>query len=91
MEEIYAVALAKGVSLAEDAVSRTMAFVDGLPAGSVPSMQRDILNGKPSELEHQNGAVVRMGQESGVPTPINAFIYNSLLPQERRARSLQNA
>lgn len=91
MEEIYAIALAKGVSLAEDAVSRTMAFVDGLPAGSVPSMQRDILNGKPSELEHQNGAVVRMGQESGVPTPINAFIYNSLLPQERRARSLQNA
>jgi len=91
MEEIYAVALAKGVSLAEDAVSRTMAFVAGLPASSVPSMQRDILNGKPSELEYQNGAVVRMGQESGVPTPVNAFIYSSLLPQERRARGLQNA
>jgi 2-dehydropantoate 2-reductase len=88
MEEIYTVALAKGVNLSEDAVPRTMAFVDGMPAGSVPSMQRDILEGKPSELEYQNGAVVRMGQESGVPTPVNAFIYHGLLPQERRARGL---
>ena len=91
MEEIYAVALAKGVKLAGDAIPRTMAFVDGLPVGSVPSMQRDILDGRPSELEYQNGAVVRMGQESGVPTPVNAFIYHSLLPQERRARGMQNA
>jgi len=86
IEEIYAVALVKGVKLSDDVVARTMAFVDGLPAGSLPSMQRDILDGKPSELEYQNGAVVRMGQESGVPTPVNAFIYHSLLPQERRAR-----
>ena len=91
MEEIHAVALAKGVELADEVVARTMAFVDGLPAGSVPSMQRDILDGKPSELEYQNGAVVRMGQESGVPTPVNAFIYHSLLPQERRARGMQAA
>jgi 2-dehydropantoate 2-reductase len=91
MEEIQAVARAKGIRLGEDVVSRTMAFVDGLPAGSLPSMMRDILDGKPSELEYQNGAVVRMGQESGTPTPVNTFIYSSLLPQERRARGAQNA
>jgi 2-dehydropantoate 2-reductase len=91
MEEIYAVALARGIKLSEDAVSRTMAFVDGLPAGSLPSMTRDILGGKPSELEYQNGAVVRMSQESGVPAPVNTFIYHSLLPQERVARGTQNA
>jgi 2-dehydropantoate 2-reductase len=91
MEEIYAVAQAKGVMLAGDVVSRTMAFVDGLPAGSLPSMTRDILDGKPSELEYQNGAVVRMGQESGVPVQVNTFIYHSLLPQERGARGVQNA
>jgi 2-dehydropantoate 2-reductase len=89
MEEIHAVALARGVRLAEGAVARTMAFVDGLPPGSLPSMQRDILEGKPSELEYQNGAVVRMGEESGVPTPVNAYIYYSLMPQERRARGMQ--
>ncbi|HUV59590.1 MAG TPA: ketopantoate reductase C-terminal domain-containing protein, partial [Desulfatiglandales bacterium] len=50
------------------------------------SMQRDIMDGKPSELKSQNGAVVRLGQEVGVETPINNFIYNSLLPMEMRAR-----
>ena len=49
-------------------------------------MQRDIMEGRPSELEVQNGAVVRFGQEEGVPTPVNAFIYYTLLPQEMKAR-----
>jgi 2-dehydropantoate 2-reductase len=49
-------------------------------------MQRDIMEGRPSELEAQNGAVVRLGQEAGVPTPVHAFIYHSLLPSELRAR-----
>jgi 2-dehydropantoate 2-reductase len=50
------------------------------------SMQRDLMEGRPSELGSQNGAVVRMGLESGVPTPLHSFIYHSLLPQELRAR-----
>ena len=50
-------------------------------------MQRDLMDGRPSELEVQNGGVVRLGLEVGVPTPVNSFIYNSLLPQEMKARS----
>jgi 2-dehydropantoate 2-reductase len=50
-------------------------------------MQRDIKEGRPSELGAQNGAVVRMGLEAGVPTPVHAFIYASLLPQELKARN----
>ena len=49
-------------------------------------MQRDIMDGKPSELETQNGAVVRLGKEVKVETPVNTFIYNSLLPMESLAR-----
>jgi 2-dehydropantoate 2-reductase len=49
-------------------------------------MQRDIMDGRPSELEYQNGAIVRYGQETGVDTPVNRFMYHSLLPQERLAR-----
>ena len=49
-------------------------------------MQRDIMEGRPSELEVQNGAIVRLGLTAGVPTPVNDFIYHSLLPQEKRAR-----
>jgi 2-dehydropantoate 2-reductase len=57
-----------------------------LPEGSQPSMQRDLIAGRLSELSDQNGAVVRLGRERGVPTPINAFLYASLLPQEKRVR-----
>jgi 2-dehydropantoate 2-reductase len=51
------------------------------------SMTRDIIAGRPSELEAQNGAVVRMGKECNIPTPAHAFIYASLLPQELAARA----
>jgi 2-dehydropantoate 2-reductase len=49
-------------------------------------MQRDIMEGRPSELASQNGAVLRLGSEQGVPTPTHAFLYHSLLPQDLRAR-----
>jgi 2-dehydropantoate 2-reductase len=60
--------------------------VDSLPDDATASMQRDILAGRPSELEAQSGAVARLGARAGVPTPVHDFIYASLLPLERRAR-----
>ncbi|MFH1673760.1 MAG: 2-dehydropantoate 2-reductase [Pseudomonadota bacterium] len=84
--EIYDVARARGIELPEDVVVKTMKFLDALPAKGTASMQRDIMDGKPSELETQNGAVVRLGKEVGVETPVNNFIYNSLLPMEMHAR-----
>jgi 2-dehydropantoate 2-reductase len=85
MEEILAVARARGVALPADSVEKRMAFVDGLQPGVLASMQRDIMEGRPSELEAQSGAVVRMGRENGAPTPVHAFIYACLQPQELRA------
>ncbi|HZD57923.1 MAG TPA: 2-dehydropantoate 2-reductase [Anaerolineales bacterium] len=86
MEEVVAVGKAHKVNLPDDVVEKTMAFIDNLPEGATASMQRDIIEGRPSELESQNGAVLRLGSEQGVPTPIHAFLYHSLLPQELRAR-----
>jgi 2-dehydropantoate 2-reductase len=63
-----------------------MAFLDALPEEATASMQRDILGGRPSELDAQNGAVVRLGKEAAVATPVNGMIYSSLLPQEMQAR-----
>lgn len=69
-----------------EAIPQTMALVEGLPPGGTASMQRDIMAGRPSELESQSGAVVRLGREVGVETPLHAFIYHSLLPLELKAR-----
>ena len=91
MREIHSVADANGVELGEDAVSRTMAFMDGLPAEGTSSMQRDILEGRPSELEAHSGAVVRLGKAAEVPTPTHQFIYAALLPMEVAARGDQSS
>ena len=85
MHEIHTVARARNVALPEDTVERTMAFVDSLPADGTASMQRDIMNGHRSELDAQTGAVVRLGVDIGVSTPVNQFIYGALLPQELQA------
>lgn len=87
IEETVAVARAGGVELSPDAVDSTLAFVDRLPPHSTASMQRDISEGRPSELAAQSGTVVRLGAERGVPTPTHAALLAALLPAEQRARS----
>ena len=86
IDEVVALARRRKINLPEDIAQRTLAVIDGLAPTVTASMQRDIMEGRPSELGAQNGAVVRMGLESGVPTPVHAFIYASLLPQELKAR-----
>lgn len=86
LEETAAVARAHRVTLAEDAVAETLRFIDGLAPTATASMQRDIADGRPSELEAQNGAVARLGRAREVPTPAHDFLYAVLLPRERRAR-----
>jgi 2-dehydropantoate 2-reductase len=88
MREIEAVARARGVRLASDAVARTLAYVDALPAEAKTSMQRDILEGRPSELEDQIGVMVRLGPAAGVAVPVHECLYAGLLPQEMRARAV---
>lgn len=86
MGEVARLAAAAGIPLAADLVERTMGFVDSLPADATASMQRDIAAGRPSELEEINGAVVRLGHELGVPTPVHRVIHAALTPAEATAR-----
>jgi 2-dehydropantoate 2-reductase len=86
MEEVVAVGRARGVDLDENTAERIMsAVIDRAPVGTIPSMQKDIMEGRRSELDAQNGAVVRKGKEMRIPTPVNTFIYASLLPMELAA------
>ncbi len=56
------------------------------PPGGTNSTQRDLMAGRPSELDAHAGAVVRLGRARGVPTPLHTFLYHSLLPLELHAR-----
>lgn len=84
--EVAAVAAARGVELGSDALETTLARYDGLAPDATSSLQRDIMSGKPSELDAQLGAAVRMGRERDVPTPVMAMLYAVLLPQEQMAK-----
>jgi 2-dehydropantoate 2-reductase len=86
MEEVAAVAEARGITLSPGIIQKTMSFIDNMPPATMASMQRDIIEGRPSELEAQNGAVVRLAKEVDVEVPTHAFIYASLLPGELKAR-----
>lgn len=86
MQEVLAVAQAHGIALTPENIQKATAYADSLPPNATASMQRDILAGRPSELDILCGGVVRLGQEVGVNTPTHAFIYHALLPQEQKAR-----
>ena len=86
VQEVAAVAAAGGVSLDREQLEELIRSLDSTPVESMTSMHRDILAGRPSELEAQVGAVVRLGEEAGVPTPVYSFVYGSLLLAEMKAR-----
>jgi 2-dehydropantoate 2-reductase len=90
MEEVAAVARTRGVSLGDEVIRNTMSFIESLPTESTASMHRDIIEGRPSELEAILGVVVRFGKDAGVAVPVTEFLYGSLLPQENRARLQAN-
>jgi 2-dehydropantoate 2-reductase len=84
--EVLDVAETQGIGLPADTLRRSSALLDSLPAGATTSLQRDVMEGRPSELDAQAGALVRLGEQIGVATPLHAFIYHSLLPMEMQAR-----
>ncbi len=86
MKEIVTLAHRRGVALPDDIISSSLAFVDSLPAEGTASMQRDLMEGRPSELEAQLGAVVRLADEANIDLPVNRALYELLSPLERSAR-----
>jgi 2-dehydropantoate 2-reductase len=86
MQEIVGLASVCGIPVRSESVAETMKFAESLPPEASASMQRDLIDGRPSELDAQSGAVVRLGRARNYPTPVHEFIYNALLPGELRAR-----
>jgi 2-dehydropantoate 2-reductase len=78
MGEGCAVGRAAGVPLTEAVVNRHWEMILGLPPAAHGSMLQDLKNGRRLELESLNGAVVRLGRELDVPTPLNFAIYAAL-------------
>lgn len=81
MEEALAVGLAKGVDLPLDIAEESLKYIDGLPDFQ-NSMHSDYEAGRATELDALSGAVIRLGKQIGVATPVHSFLYSVLLPHK---------
>jgi 2-dehydropantoate 2-reductase len=79
-EETALVARARGITLPDALMQDIMRMVEELPYHAKSSMLEDLERGRRLELPWLSGAVVRLGRESGIPTPIHAFIAVVLKP-----------
>jgi 2-dehydropantoate 2-reductase len=86
MKEVHRIAVASGIEMREGSVDEALRWVGCLPADATPSQLRDVVSGRPSELEHLSGAVVRLGLRYKISTPVHSSIYGSLLPMEALSR-----
>ena len=78
--ETMAVARASGVAVPTFVLGEMMKMARELPANAKSSMLEDLERGKPLELPWLSGAVVRIGREHDVETPIHRFITAVLQP-----------
>ena len=70
VEEAVAVARARGVDLPEGTEAERIELARKLPTEMKSSMLHDLEAGRRLELDWLTGAVVRLGAEAGVPTPV---------------------
>jgi 2-dehydropantoate 2-reductase len=78
--EAAAVGQANGVRLGEDPCAAAMRVVHGVGDGIKASMLVDLERGRRLELRALSGAVVRLGRELGLATPVHEFALAALLP-----------
>jgi len=88
LNEIYTLSQKMGIKIESDFVEKTVSYIQGFAHNMTSSLARDVWEGKPSEIEYQNGTVVKLAEKYGVATPINKFIYDCILPMEKRAREM---
>jgi 2-dehydropantoate 2-reductase len=86
LTEGYQLSQKIGIKIGPDYIDKTVAAIDSFPYDFTSSLTRDVWDGRPSEIEYQNGTVVRLGRKYGIATPVNNFVYNCILPMEIKAR-----
>jgi 2-dehydropantoate 2-reductase len=85
VDECVSVARRDGVEFDEDlvdAINRRYA-----PSRNLSSMQQDLLQGRRTEIDFLNGAVVRLGETFGIPCPVNQALTTIIRQMESAARS----
>ena len=84
IQEALAVGKGLGAPVMDDSLDWAMDSLDRFPGQGRASLAKDFTDGRPVELEGLTGAVMRLGREAGVPTPVNDTLYAILKPAALR-------
>ena len=85
VDEIAAAAKLKNVLLAADEARAFLRSVADEARNHEPSMLIDIRNGRKTEIDCLNGAVLRICEQHGLAAPRNQALYTMIRAIERRA------
>ena len=78
LNEITAVAFAKGLALPNDIVAQTIIKLEKTPKDATSSMHRDLLAGRNTEVVSLTEYVVKAGVKYGIATPMYQIILDEL-------------
>ncbi len=81
IDECLAVARSEGVHFEVDFLA-TLADVFGA-SRTIASMRQDLMRGRPTEIDHMNGAVVDLGRRTGIACPVNAALVAIIQAMDR--------
>ncbi len=84
MREVAAIARAKGIDLGEKEIAQQEETVMTIPYENKPSTLQDLEAKKLTEIDMFAGNVIKMGQELGIPTPINEMYYHGIKVLEEK-------
>ena len=84
VDECLAVAKGEGVIVPEDAWETVRQIARAMPA-QFSSTAQDLARGKPTEIDHLNGYVLRKGAALGIATPVNRVLHTLVKLLENRS------
>lgn len=85
LAEAEAVARAMGIKIPDELSTALVQRTQGMAPQLKPSLLEDLEHGRRLEVDWLAGAVVRLGEKAGVPTPVNRVIHAALKPYAKGA------
>ena len=80
--ELEQIALAKGIDMSK--MAATSGRGSAVPASARYSTLQDLDAGRHTEIDMFSGALMRMGEEMGIPTPYNEYTYHMIKALEEK-------
>jgi 2-dehydropantoate 2-reductase len=81
IDECLAVARTQGVAFEIDFLADITAVFSA--SRTIASMRQDLMRGRPTEIDHMNGAVAALGLRAGITCPVNAALAAIIKAMER--------